>query len=246
MVVPVDVIVDQDEHLVAGALLPTLGIDGFRLHTPEEPLRGGVVRRTALRAHRPRQPVPFHEIQPSGPPVMAAAVGMHQGFRPLRQCFRGLDEHPVGELRVGAEIGRVRDDLAVVAVDHRREVHLPIPGLDLGDVREPLLVRPFGHEVAVDEVAGCGCGLALVGAVSASFGHMRDESVLGHDPADHLLRDAGSERGLDPAVPVPALGRGERLRHLRPESGVSVNAEPGVVVVVAARRDAEQACHRVE
>ena len=76
MVVPADVIVDQDEHLVTGTLLPTLGIDGFRLHASEEALRGGVVRRTALRAHRARQAVPFHELQPSGPPVMAAAVGV--------------------------------------------------------------------------------------------------------------------------------------------------------------------------
>ena len=116
MVVPVDVIADQDEHLVTGTFLPMLGIDGFRLHPAEEPLRGGVVRRTALRAHRPRQTVPFHEIQPSGPPVMAAAVGMPQGLRPLRQRFRGLDEHPVGELRVGTRTGGVRDDPAVMAV----------------------------------------------------------------------------------------------------------------------------------
>lgn len=60
---------------------------------------------------------------------------------------------------------------------------------------------------------------------------MRDESVLGYDPADHLLRDAGPEHGLDSAVPVPALGRGERLGHLRSESGVFVNPEPGVVTV---------------
>ena len=50
-IVPADVIVDQDEHLVACAFLPMLGIDGFRLHSTEEPLRGGVVRGTALRAH---------------------------------------------------------------------------------------------------------------------------------------------------------------------------------------------------
>lgn len=37
---------------------------------------------------------------------------------------------------------------------------------------------------------------------------MRRQTILGHDPADHLLRGAGSERGLDPAVPVPALGSG--------------------------------------
>ena len=205
MVVPADAVIDQDEHLVPGTLLPTLGIDGFRLHPAEEPLRGGIVRRTALRARRPRQPVPFHEIQPSGPPVMAPAVGMHQGPRPLRQRLRGLDEHPVGELRVGAGTGRVRDNLAVVAVDHRREVHFPVPGLDPGDVREPLLVRLFGREVAVDEVAGRGRGLALVGAVAPTSRNVRDEIILLHDPADHLLRDAGSEHGLDPAVPVPAV-----------------------------------------
>ena len=49
MVVPVDVIVYQDEHLITGTLLPMLGIDGFRLHTPEESLRGAVRRMTLLR-----------------------------------------------------------------------------------------------------------------------------------------------------------------------------------------------------
>ncbi len=31
---------------------------------------------------------------------------------------------------------------------------LPVPGLDPGDVRQPLLIRPFGREIAVGEVAG--------------------------------------------------------------------------------------------
>ena len=43
---------------------------------------------------------------------------------------------------------------------------------------------------------------------------MRRRTILGHDPAERLLRDAGSEHGPDPAVPVPSPGRGERLRHL--------------------------------
>ena len=60
---------------------------------------------------------------------------------------------------------------------------------------------------------------------------MRHEPFLRHDPADHLLRYAGLEHRLDPAVPVPALGIGERPGHLRPESGVFVNAQPGVVAV---------------
>lgn len=46
MVVPVDVIVYQDEHLITGTLLPMLGIDGFRLHAPEESLR--VVNRAPI------------------------------------------------------------------------------------------------------------------------------------------------------------------------------------------------------
>ena len=49
MVVPVDVIVYQDEHLITGTFLPMLGIDGFRLHAPEESLRGAVRRMALLR-----------------------------------------------------------------------------------------------------------------------------------------------------------------------------------------------------
>ena len=66
VVVPADAVVDRDERPVAGTLLPTPGMDGLRLHAPEEPLRGGVVRGTALRARRPRRAVTVHERQPSG------------------------------------------------------------------------------------------------------------------------------------------------------------------------------------
>lgn len=86
--------------------------------------------------------------------------------------------------------------------------------LDLGDVRQPLLVGAFGGEVPGNQVAWSGSRLALVGTVPATSGNMRHGPVLGHDPSDHLLRDAGSERGLDPAAPVTALGRGERIGHL--------------------------------
>ena len=106
MVVPVDAIADRDEHLAVGSFLPMPGVDRLGLHPAEEPLRGGVVRRTALRARRPRRAVPFHEVRPSGPPAVAS---------------RGLDEHPAGEPRVGTGTGGVRDDPAVMAVDRRRE-----------------------------------------------------------------------------------------------------------------------------
>ena len=231
MVVPAYVLIDQGEHLVAGVFLPLLGVDRLGLHPTEESLRGRVVRRTALRAHGARQPEAFHEPEPSGPPAVASTVGMHQGTRVPRQRRGRFLQHPVGQLRVGAEAGGVCDDLAIEAVDHRRKVHLPVPGLDLADVRQPLLVRTLGREVPVDEIGGSRRRLALVGTIPASLGHVRHEPFLRHDPADHLLRYAGLEHRLDPAVPVPALGIGERPGHLRPESGVLVNAEPGVVAV---------------
>lgn len=131
MVVPADAVVDRDEYLVAGTLLPMPGIDGLRLHASEDPLRV-VVRGTAFGARRPRRAVAVHERQPSGPPAVASAVGMHQGMRPLRRRLRGLDEHPVGELPRRDRTGRVRDDPAVVAVDRRREARLPVPGPDPG------------------------------------------------------------------------------------------------------------------
>ena len=42
VVVPVDVLVDQGKHLVAGAFLPMLGIDGLRLHATEVYLFNGL------------------------------------------------------------------------------------------------------------------------------------------------------------------------------------------------------------
>lgn len=77
VVVPVDALVDQRERLPTGVHLPPLGVDGLDLHPAEETLRGRVIRRTALRARRSRQPEPLHEFQPSRPPIVTAAVEMH-------------------------------------------------------------------------------------------------------------------------------------------------------------------------
>lgn len=57
----------------AGEVAP---VEELLLETPEEPLRGRVVRGAALRAHRPGQLVLPADADPSGPPVMAAAVGI--------------------------------------------------------------------------------------------------------------------------------------------------------------------------
>ena len=103
---------------------------------------------------------------------------------------------------------------------------LPVPGLDPGDVRQPLLVRPFGGEVPVGQVAGRGSRTTPVGTVPAPFGRVRHEPVPGRSinrvfspfdrrrrPAPGLFRDL---RHLPhqrvPPVPVPRP-RGAKPRH---------------------------------
>ena len=152
MVVPVDVFAGEADDLLARTLLPMLGIHGLDLHTAEEPLGRGVVGAAPLRAHGPDQAVPAHPFQPSRPPVMTTAVTVDHGTLAGPQRGGGPVQHRVGQFGVRRRPGRVRHDHAVVAVDHRRKVHLSVAGLDLGDVREPLLVGSFGGEIPVDEV----------------------------------------------------------------------------------------------
>ena len=148
----VGALVDQREHLPTGALLPPPGADGPGPHPAEETLRGRVARRTALRARQSRQPEPLHEFRPSRPPMVTVAVGTHPRTRALGQRGGRLLQHGVGEPRVGAVSGCVGDYLAVVAADHRREIHLAVRRLDLGDVRQPLLIGTFGGEVPGNQV----------------------------------------------------------------------------------------------
>ena len=94
------------------------------LETPEEPLRGRVVRGAALRAHGSGQLVFPADADPSGPPVMAAAVRVDDRMLPVAERGARVAEHPVGQLGVRARADRPRHRHPVVAVDHRTEVDL--------------------------------------------------------------------------------------------------------------------------
>ena len=182
MVAPVDVPVDQREHLTTGALLPPPGVDGLDLHPAEETLRGRVARRTALRARRSRRPEPLHGFRPSRPPMVTAVVGMRRRTRALGQRGGRLLRHGVGGPRVGAVSGCAGDCLAVVAVDHRRGMCLAVRRLGLGDVRQPPLVRTFGVEVPGDQVAGAG-------VVSPSWEpHLRLPGTCAMSPSPAMIR----------------------------------------------------------
>ena len=129
---------------------------------------------------------------------------------------RGL-EHPVGQCGVGARADRPGDRHAVVAVDDRRQVHLARRDPELGDVRDPQLVRVRGVEVPVHEIGRRAADLAFVGTVALrALGH-------GHEPMGrHQAHDAfrgdddarASELEVHALVPVAAFAVLERLADL--------------------------------
>ena len=74
--VPDHVLVEHRGELVDRHALEAPLVEELLLETAEEPLRGRIVRRTALRAHRPGQPVLGADADPFRPPVMATPVGI--------------------------------------------------------------------------------------------------------------------------------------------------------------------------
>ena len=202
VVVPVHGRVDVFHDLPAGRLLPVLGVDRLRLHAAEESLGGGVVRGAAFCTHGSDDAMLLADAKPFGPPVVAATVGMHDGCGMIRQGGDGLPGHGVRQAGVRMQTSGLGDGPAVVAVDHRRAIHLAVTGFDLGDVRQPFHVGPCRGEVAVDQVVGGGRGLALVGTVVPSAGNMCHQRLPAHDPAHHLLRYTQTQAVVDPTVTV--------------------------------------------
>ena len=146
--------------------------------TPEEPLRGRVVRGAALRARRPGQLVLPADADPSGPPVTAATVGVDDRTLPVPERGARVAEHPVGQLGVRARADHPGHRHPVTAVDHRAEVDLARGDAELRQVGRPQPVRPLGVEVPVDEVVrSLAADLALVRAVAAGPLEQGDEPV---------------------------------------------------------------------
>lgn len=118
-VVPVDPVVDGVGQVVQGGVVPVAVVEHLVLETAEEALGGGVVGRAALGAHGPGPAVCLHARDPSGPPVVAAPVGVDDGPGVGGQAFGQPVEHVVGQGRVGVFADGVGQDLAVEAVDDR-------------------------------------------------------------------------------------------------------------------------------
>ena len=124
------------ELLVAHAL-PVAPVEEPVLEPAEEPLGCRVVRAASLGAHRPDWPVLLADADPSGPPVVAAAVGMDDWTLPVPERGDRVGEHPIRHAGVRGARQRPGDDHPVEAVDHRGQPALaPVHG-GPGDVRGP-------------------------------------------------------------------------------------------------------------
>ena len=77
--------------------LPVPVVEELVLEPPEEPLAGRVVGAAPLGRHRAREPVLPADRDPPRPPVVAPAVAVHHGARPLPPGREGVEQRPVGE-----------------------------------------------------------------------------------------------------------------------------------------------------
>lgn len=122
------------------------------LGRPKNPSAAALSGEQPFAPRRTRQVVVLADADPLGPPVVAATVGMDDWFLAVLERGACVGEHAVGQRRVRAGADRPGDRHAVVAVDDRRQVHLARRDPELGDVRDPQLVRVRGVEVPVHEI----------------------------------------------------------------------------------------------
>src|SRR5579859_7139579 len=96
------------------------------------------------------------------------------------------------DYKLGVQHGTQRptDDAARVDVEDDGQVEPALPGADVGDVGDVLLVRPGRREVSVHQIGGrSGLGVALGGlAIAAPMGTL--DAQMAHEPEDPLARAA--------------------------------------------------------
>src|SRR6266508_4318269 len=145
------------------------------------------------------------------------------------------------------------DDHPAVAVEDEGEVEEAVPGPQVGDVGDPLLVRPGRPEVALQEVASPlerrlvrDRRPALLAAADAL------EALLAHQPGDAVATDLdvmalrllpGLADAVDRAV---ALAGGEDLGHERALFERAAGRLPGPARLVRAHRHADCPTDRLD
>jgi hypothetical protein len=101
---------------------------------------------------------------------------------------------------------RPADDLAAIAIHHRREVQPAFPGADVGDVRAPQPVHSGRVEVARDKVWGGPDALHTDRRAAATATNQTRQASVAHEPLHALATDVDvvlqGQLGMHPGRPV--------------------------------------------
>jgi len=143
----------------------------FGLERAEEAFHHGVVVTVALASHAGDDPLIVQQLLERAAGVLHASVAVMDqsvgGIRPPRlqrmlQClFDQFASHVIGR--------GPADDAATEAVEHRRQIEPALTRLDVGDVRQPLLIRRRGGEIALDHVGRDRMMVPAVGGARMAF-----------------------------------------------------------------------------
>src|SRR5262249_45754889 len=145
------------------------------------------------------------------------------------------------------------DDHAAVAVEDEGEVDEALPGADVGDVGDPLLVRAGRCEVTLQQVAGLlGGRLAGDRRPLLRAAQLADQPVLAHHPGDLVAPGVNAPPAqLVPGLPRPIApaatetGRLDLHQQLA-VAQVATGRLPGSARVVRAHRHADRTADRLD
>ena len=107
---------------------------------------------------------------------------------------------------------RPAHDLTGEQIEDGGQVQPPLIGRDVGDVRQPNLIRPGGQEGLVEQIVGDRQAVIAVGGddPEAALGHRSDAMAM-HQPLDPAAADEasfGAQEGVDARGAVAATVAG--------------------------------------
>jgi hypothetical protein len=229
--------------------LVDLFLDPLFLQAAEEGLGDGIVPAVALSAHTRLEAIRATESAPRVAAVLGALIGVNQ--RTARSAAPHRHQHRIEhELAVNRGAGSPPYDHAREQIHDDGQVEPALLRPDVGDVGDPGLVGPRRRESSLQEIRDQDRWLPDSPAPCA-IPVQRAKIGLAHQPG-HAMLAAGFARfpeiKKDPRRAVDAVTRNEGSPNQAKEAGILLRTVRNRLLkplVVAARRDAENATHRL-
>ena len=101
--------------------------------------------------HGPGKPSTLHAFDPSGPPVMTAAISMDDGALSLWQNSNRLIQHGIDQGGIGAAADCPVHNQTIETVDERREIELTLRKSEFRDICQPLFIWVIRMEITAKD-----------------------------------------------------------------------------------------------